>query len=205
MADVAANLVPFERGNRAALTHGASALLALAPRADEIAAALDDVVPTRTDADMPAIRACALALAQVEQAAAYLDEHGLVDGRGHPRPVAKHLGTMLNTATRLLSQLGCTPLARAQLGLDLSRARGEALRAHLAENYGGGARSVAQDTDDLKCRPDRDQRKPDRCLGPPETGLEVSVGRLPSAREVPVREHERAKNREGEADHDEGV
>ena len=42
---------------------------------------------------------------------------------------------MLNTAARLLDRLGCTPTSRAALGLDLTRARGEALRLHLAERY----------------------------------------------------------------------
>jgi hypothetical protein len=34
-----------------------------------------------------------------------------------------------------------TPTARAQLGLDLTRAKGEALRAHLAERYAAEAES----------------------------------------------------------------
>jgi len=125
---------PFERGNEIALRHGAYSLIRLRPRAEEIAQGLDGIVPAVAPADEPTIRLAALALAQVEAVAEYLDENGIVDENGQAQPVVRHFGTMLNTAARLLDRLGCTPTSRAALGLDLTRARGEALRLHL-ERY----------------------------------------------------------------------
>lgn len=139
MADPRANLVPFGRGNGAAVRHGAFAVLRLAPRAEEIADEVRGLVPAGSPADEPALRLLALSLAQVEAATLYLAENGVVDSRGKPQGILKHLGTMTNTAARLCDRLGLTPTSRASLGLDLTRARGEALRAHIAESYGDGA------------------------------------------------------------------
>ena len=131
----AANLVPFEPGNGAALTHGAYSPLRLAPRAEEIASELRALVPASSASDEPTVRLLALALAQVEAATLYVAERGVVDAKGQPAPILRHLGTMMNTAARLCDRLGLTPTSRAQLGLDLSRAKGEALRAHVSETY----------------------------------------------------------------------
>jgi hypothetical protein len=127
----------FEKGNDVALVHGARSVVALEPRANEIADEIRELVPAVSPSDEPSIRLLALALAQVEAATIWLAEEGIVDERGQPRGLLRHLGTMLNTAARIADRLGMTPTSRAQLGLDLTRARGEALRAHLAENYDG--------------------------------------------------------------------
>ena len=128
----------FAPGNELALRHGASALLRLAPRAGELADGLRELVPGASAADEPAIRLLALVLARIEAANGWLAEHGLFRrGGGEPQPVLRALSAWENTAARLCERLGLTPTSRAQLGLDLTRARGEALRAHLAERYGG--------------------------------------------------------------------
>lgn len=113
----------FQPGNAAALRHGAQATLALAPRASEIAADLRSVVPARSPSDEPTILLAALVLARIERANAWLDEHGLLDEHGAPQPVLRVLGTTENTAARLLDRLGCTPTARARLGLDVALAQ----------------------------------------------------------------------------------
>jgi hypothetical protein len=41
-----------------------------------------------------------------------------------------------NCVRRFLADLGLTPTSRAALGVNLSRARGEALRDHLEATYG---------------------------------------------------------------------
>src|SRR5207302_7637751 len=126
------NLVPFEQGNGAALTHGATAVLALAPRAAEIAHSLRGTVPAASEADEPAIHLLAGVLARIEAANEWLAEQGIFRGaKGEPQPVLKALSTWENTAARLLDRLGCTPTGRAQLGLDLARAKGAALAAHV--------------------------------------------------------------------------
>ena len=122
---------PFERGNDAAVKHGATATLKLAPRAEEVADEIRALVPARSEADEPAVRLLALTLAQIEAAAAWVAERGIVDAKGQPAPVLKAMTTMINSAARLADRLGMTPAGRAQLGLDL--AKGEAVRLTLTK------------------------------------------------------------------------
>lgn len=112
-------------------------MIRLAPRAAEIADDLRQVVPTVSEADEPTIRLLALVLARVEVVNVWLDEHGLLKPNGAPQAVLGVLSTWENTASRLCDRLGLTPTSRAQLGLHVTRARGEALRSHLAEHYDG--------------------------------------------------------------------
>jgi hypothetical protein len=125
----------FGKGNELAVVHGGYSVVKLEPRATEIADEIRALVPASSPSDEPSIRLLALALAQVEAATTWVAEHGIVDERGQPRGVLRHLGAMLNTAARIADRLGMTPTSRAQLGLDLTRAKGEALRAHVAEHY----------------------------------------------------------------------
>jgi hypothetical protein len=120
--------------------HGATAMITLAPRADEIADDLREIVPAQSEADEPTIRLLALVLARVEAANDYLAERGIfADDRGTPQPILKALSTWENTAARLCDRLAMTPTARGALGLDLARARrGAALADHLRETYGVG-------------------------------------------------------------------
>jgi hypothetical protein len=136
---------PAEPGNQLATTHGARAFVKLAPRAAQLADDIRAVAPAGDDSDEVAIRLLALTLAQVEAATSWLAEQGIVDGEGNPRGILRHLGTMMNTAARLANALGMTPTARAKMGLNLARARGEALRQHLDEHYGDGAKDRSRD------------------------------------------------------------
>lgn len=125
----------FQKGHTLSLRHGGRSIVALEPRVAELAAEIRKLVPARSDSDEISERLLALALAQVESASAWLAEHGLVDEHGNARSLLRHLGTMMNTSARIADRLGMTPTSRAQLGLDLTRAKGEALRAHLDESY----------------------------------------------------------------------
>lgn len=132
---------PFEPGHELTVTHGAKAVVKLAPRADEIATDLRSIVPGAGEPDEPTIRLLALVLARVEAANAWLDEHGLFrDGKGEPQPVLKALSTWENTAARLCDRLGLTPTSRAQLGLHAAlgkRAAQRAFEEHVDAKYGG--------------------------------------------------------------------
>jgi hypothetical protein len=141
VAGGAANLRPIRPGETLALKHGAYSALKLAPRAEEIADEVREIVPARTEADEPTIRLLALTLAQVEAAAAWVAEWGIVDGKGKPQGILRHLGTMTNTAARLASALGMTPTSRAALGLDLVHAQSaaEALDEYLRTKRGADA------------------------------------------------------------------
>jgi hypothetical protein len=108
-------------GNQLARTHGAHSKLTLAPRAEELADWIRDLVPSYRDADEPTVQLLALSLAQVEAAHTWIAENGLLDEHGQPRGILRHLGTMTNTAGRLADRLGMNPTARAGLGLDVAR------------------------------------------------------------------------------------
>jgi hypothetical protein len=131
---------PFEVANLAARRHGAQvSSWRLAPRAEEIAAELAELVPASSPSDGPTVSLLATILCRLEIANAYVERNGLFDARGRPRPIVRLVSTWENSAGRLLDQLGMSPTSRARLGLDLTRARGEALRAHLEEHYEGPA------------------------------------------------------------------
>src|SRR5213076_1745216 len=86
-------------GNALAVKHGGAALLRLAPRAEELADDLREIVPAISEADEPTIRLLALVLARIETANGWLAEHGLFrNRRGDPQPVLKALSTWENTA-----------------------------------------------------------------------------------------------------------
>lgn len=124
-----ANLRPAPPGNQLAVTHGARAMLRLAPRAEQIAD------------DLRTIRLLALVLARIETANEWLDEHGLFrNGKGEPQAILKNVSTWENTASRLMDKLGLTPTSRAALGLDLARTHDAqaVLNAYLRERHGDG-------------------------------------------------------------------
>lgn len=125
-----------------ALTHGFKSTVAIAPQAQAIADTLRELVPAYTASDEPALTLLAWQLARIEAANTYLAEHGLLDGKGRPRPVLKVLSTSENSAARLMDALGLTPTSRARLGVDLAKT-GD-LVAELAKAREAGARARAR-------------------------------------------------------------
>lgn len=145
---------PAERGNARAVTHGASAELQLAPRVEELRAMIAELVPVGTLADEPAITLLSWQLARIERANAYLDEHGLMDRRGVPRPVLKVLSTWENSAARLCDALGLSPTSRAKLKLDEARA------LHLTRQW----TEVVETTDDTRLRGEIEAKSRDELI-----------------------------------------
>ena len=136
----------FPAGHDLSLRHGAySSSLRLAPRADELAAELRQVVPGYSAADEAMVRLLALVLARIERATAALEK---VDDAAEGNEVAAYTGEAaeplrrlredsrgwINTARRLANDLGLTPTSRAKLGLDIART-GDALAEYLAVAY----------------------------------------------------------------------
>ena len=108
---------PFEPGNTAAVKHSAYAVVQLGPRVAELAEDLRDAVPAYSPSDEVAVRLLAVTLARLEASSAALEGASpadlarlRVDERG-----------WLNSARRLLNDLGMTPTSRARLGLDITR------------------------------------------------------------------------------------
>jgi hypothetical protein len=133
---VPANLQPhvFRRGESStALKHGARSAILIPPRAEELAEGLREIVPTLTEADEPMIRLAATTMAQVERLTDYLEQHGILDGRGNPRPCTRFYFAAINSLHRQLRDLGCTPVSRAGMGYDLVRAHSEKALAELRQ------------------------------------------------------------------------
>jgi len=120
--------VGFEKGNSLPLRHGAYAVVALGPRVEELADLIRELVPAYSPSDEITIRLLCLALARLERSS---DATGKVPIEELGRLRENERG-WTNTARRLLNDLGMTPTSRAGLGLALVQAKGEALRAHLA-------------------------------------------------------------------------
>jgi hypothetical protein len=114
-------------GNKGPTSHGSYAVLQLAPRAEEIAAAVRGLGSHLTPADEPAVQLCALLLAQVERAARTLGEVdeaierggegvdawlGRVERRGR---LSQDARGWAKEVRNLLDRLGLTPAGRAAL------------------------------------------------------------------------------------------
>lgn len=126
--------VRFRPGNTAGVHHGAYATVQLGPRVAELADEIRDLIPGYSPADEVALRVLCLALARLEQSSAAIDDDTPAADLARLRQDERGWA---NTIRRYLADLGLTPVARSGLGLNVARARGEVLRAHLAENYGG--------------------------------------------------------------------
>lgn len=82
-----------------------------------------------TKADEPLILQTARQLVLIEDMWNYLAGVGAIDAHGRPRGSMKLWTTMQNTLTRQLSALGCSPLARAELGANLAASKLDAAQA----------------------------------------------------------------------------
>jgi hypothetical protein len=132
---------PFEKGNTAAMTHGARSDRLVEPRARELTAPVFDANPHLEAArDGAAVLRYCMTLARIERVYRWLEgqvDHVFVDqdaGRAHG--VYERLERWERAAGTEEDRLGISPLARTRLGLD--RARGQALVEHLERTYGEG-------------------------------------------------------------------
>ena len=111
----------------------------LDPLAREIEDALAEDLPIKdASGDVPAadrfaVELAAIALLRVRRCSAFLELHGDADERGNLRSAFLELGKAVEHAARMLDRLGCSPRARAALGVDVGRARQFDLARHWAE------------------------------------------------------------------------
>jgi hypothetical protein len=107
---------PFAEGNEVATTHGAYSERRVSPIADEIAAVLPSTAPWATGPTfVGAIRSYSWAEAQLALVREFLDEHGILDHEGKPRPAMQLLDRLEGRAAALRAELGLTPMALAKL------------------------------------------------------------------------------------------
>jgi len=122
----------------------------LDPLAREIEDALAEDLPLKApDGSVPApdrfaVELAAIALLRVRRCSAYLELHGDADERGNLRSAFLELGRAVEHAARMLDRLGCSPRARAALGVDL----GKIEQFDLAQHWAGEDAAVDEETDD---------------------------------------------------------
>lgn len=110
-----------EPGNDLATKTGAYAsIVKLTPEIDQVAGALEELVPVASRSDRPTISLLATALVRIsraEQAIADAEGRRDYDGASSIRSSQRR---WVNTAGRLADQLGLSPSSRVRLGLDLA-------------------------------------------------------------------------------------
>lgn len=133
---------PYTPGNLEAVVHGAGSRLVddLAVRYRERALALVGGTMPGYLADRPEWDAALLAWSRAEARcwllARYLDDVGLIDERGLPRPAVATAMQAEAVALKLRDALGLSPLARARLGKDVASAGLDLARAWMASDDG---------------------------------------------------------------------
>jgi hypothetical protein len=120
----------FRKGNRVSVVHGAKAQVPqvrVEAKSAAIAEQLAAAAPVRdSDGSLPAhdqavVQMLATALCRLEDVGAWLDEHGVIDGKGKVRSAAGWERRLQSHALKLMAALGMTPQSRAKLGLNLAR------------------------------------------------------------------------------------
>jgi len=110
-----------ERGNMKAAKHLAFSERAIAPVQAEIIETATELIPFLDDPSyVPALEAWARVEARCRLVADYLDEHGLLDPDGKPRPAADLSIRLEKSAADARARLGLDPTSRARLERDLS-------------------------------------------------------------------------------------
>jgi len=108
------------------LKHGATSPRVLQPIADQLAAGLGGLAPWASAASFAGtVASWAWAEAQAHVLRVYLDEDGLVDDEGQPRPAAGMLERVEGRLANLRAQLGLTPLSLGKLLATLSQVDGD--------------------------------------------------------------------------------
>lgn len=110
---------PFERGNTAALKHGAASPTLIQPLADAFVAQLQAVA---TWATLPpfagTVESWAWAEGQAHLLRRYLEEHGHLDAEGEERPASRMLDRIEGRLSKLRDQLGLNPAALGKIVKD---------------------------------------------------------------------------------------
>lgn len=108
----------FEPGHELSLSHGAYSKLKLTKRAGELVDELRDLVTRYRPSDEPLVRLLAMTWARLEAA---MDALEGADDPGKLQRLEHDLRLWVNTARRLLADLGMSPTARARMGLDVAQ------------------------------------------------------------------------------------
>lgn len=134
---------PFEPGNTVAVSHGAGSPRIVEPLASELVTTTVEAAPFLDQPSFhPALKAWARAEARCALLAAYLDEHGLLDEQGQPRPATKLMTQMENLALKQRARLGLDAASRA--GIEASLTSSAAAQLSLEAALDRGAEQLRQ-------------------------------------------------------------
>lgn len=107
---------PFAPENEAALRHGAYSPRRVQPLADQLSDQLGGMAPwVNAPAFTGTVHSWSWAESEAALLRAFLDEVGLLDGEGEPRPAAKRLERVEARLHRLRDSLGLSPSALGSL------------------------------------------------------------------------------------------
>lgn len=134
---------PFEPGNTMAVTHGAESPRRVEPLAAEMIAEATEAAPFLSEPSFgPALKAWARAEARCALLAAYLDENGLLDSKGNPRPATRLMTQMETLALKQRTRLGLDAASRA--GIEASLTSSAAAQASLEAALDRGAEQLRE-------------------------------------------------------------
>ena len=132
---------PFKPGNTAALKHGARSPARVNPIAEELVASTLEAAPFLAEQSFrPALEAWARAEARCLLLEQYLDEHGLLDEQGNPRPATSLMNQQENLALKHRIRLGLDAASRA--GIEASLTSTAASQASLEAALEAGAAAI---------------------------------------------------------------
>ena len=168
---------PFEPGNAAAMRHGATSPRVVGPIAERLAGELAESAPwTAGRSHAGTVSAWSHAEAQCAVLRAWLDEHGLLDGKGEPRPATTLLDKCEKRAANLRAELGLSPLALAKLLTAVSGLTAEAASTGLDALRAEGRRIVEARTAALEPAPPPESDPPHEPAAGPETSPQTPGG-----------------------------
>lgn len=136
---------PFTPGNEAGLRHGGYSPRKVDELTRSIVESLAGVADylEREPAFAASVWGWARAEARLQLVSEWLDENGLLDAKGRPRPAAALVVKLERQAQEARDRLGLSPLARARLGRDVAGARFDLARA-----WAQAAEAEQESTDD---------------------------------------------------------
>jgi len=125
---------PFAPGNQVSIRHGAWSPRRVDPIAAELVEHALSSAPYLVDPSYaPAVHAWADSEARAQLLRDYVNEHGLLDAKGRPRPCLTDWHKFERRAAEGRARLGLDPLSRARLGRDVAGTQMDSARLRAME------------------------------------------------------------------------
>jgi len=131
-------------GNEIALKHGAYAPRRVDPLARELVETVADVAYLQDDPSYrTSLWAWGRAEARVQLVSEWIDQNGMLDEEGKPRPAADLLVRLEKQAADARARLGLDPLSRARLGRDVTASQFDLAQYWMLEDEREAAEQAA--------------------------------------------------------------